>query len=201
MTRSVNLSESYSSSTSPTSLMSLLNDMPLTPFMPATLLELPIQSNHHLLGKGTPCQNQQSSMMKTRQSGHLRRSWIHDIQNQAVTFSTRFADLTVTLILPDITQIVMNSRTYSKLYRNIMCNTLTNQICSLLNWSWFIISQQRQAERKSRMWSQKLFQAHYSFLIGSSFQEHSFWTSGMKFVLKMKNNVESSSSLKQHLPY
>ena len=133
MIKSINLSEFYSSFISFTNLTFLLNDISLTPFMSAILLELSIQSDHHLLGKGTPCQNQQSSMTKTRQSGCLRRFWIHNIQNQTVAFSIRFTDLTVTLILSDITQTVINFKTYLKLYRNIMHNTLINQIHSLLN--------------------------------------------------------------------
>ena len=157
MTKNVNLLKFYSSFTSSTSLMSLLNDMPLTPSILMTLLKLPIQSDCHLLSKGTPCQNQQSSMTKTRQSGHLKKSWIYDIQNQIITFSIRFADLTVTLILSDIMQMMMNFKTYLKFYRNIMCDILTNQICSLLNWGWFAINQQGQVERKSEMWSQRLF--------------------------------------------
>ena len=153
MIRNVDLSEFYSSFTSSISLMSLLNDTSLTSFMLTILQELLIQSNHHLLGKGTPCQSQQSSTMKTRQSEHLRRSWICDIQNQAVTFSTKFADLTVTLILFDIMQMTTSFRICLKFYMNIMCDTLTNQIHSLLNWNWFIINQQRQTERKFRMQS------------------------------------------------
>ena len=49
------------------------------------------------------------------------------------------------------------------------------------------------------MWSQRLFQTHYSFLTGSSFQKHDFWVSRTKLALKMRGNVESSSLLKQHL--
>ena len=150
MTRGVDLSGFYSSFTPPTSLMSLLNGMPLTFFMSVTLLELPIQNDCHLLSKETPHQNQQSSMTKIRQSGHLRRFWIHDIWDQIIAFSTRFINLTVTLILSDIMQMMMNSKICLKFYRNIMCDILTNQICSLLNWGWFIISQQKQTERKSR---------------------------------------------------
>ena len=140
MTKDVNLSEFYSSSIPSTSLMFPLNNMSLTSFMLATLLELLIQSDHHLLGKGTPHQNQQSSMMKTRQSGCLRRSWIHNIQNQVITFSIRFADLIVILILSGITQMAMSFRMCQKLYKNIMHIILTNQIYSLLNWIWFVIS-------------------------------------------------------------
>ena len=169
MTKDVNLSGFYSSFTSSISLMFLLNGMPLTSFMLVTLLELLIQSNHHLLSKGTPCQNQQSSMTRTRQSGHLRRSWIHNIQDQAITFSTRFTDLIVILILPDITQTTMSFKTHSKFYMNIMHNTLTDQTHSLLNQSWFTINQQRQAKKKFKTQSQRSFQAHYSSLTGSSF--------------------------------
>ena len=181
--------------------MSLLDGTPLTPSMPATLWKLLIQGNCHLLGKGTPHQNQQSSTTKTRQSGHLRKSWIHSIQNQAIAFSTRFTGLTVTLILPGITQMAMSSRTHWKLYRNTMCVTLTSQVHSLLNWSWFTISQQEQAKRKSRMQSQRLFQAHYSFLTESSFWEHRFWALRAKLTLKMEDNVGGGSSSKQHLPH
>ena len=137
----MNFSEFYNSFTSSTNLMSLLNNTSLTPFMLMTLLKLLIQNNHHLLSKGTPHQNQQLSTTKTRQSGHLRKFWIHNIQNQAITFSTRFTDLIVILILSDITQIAINSKTYLKFYMNIMHNILINQICSLLNQNWFIISQ------------------------------------------------------------
>ena len=200
MTKDVDLSESYSSSTPPTSLMSLLNGTLQTPFMLVTLLKLLIQSNHHLLGKGTPRQNRQSSMMKTRQSEHLMRSWIHDIQNQAVVFNIKFTGLIVILILSGIMQIMMSFRTCWKLYKNIMHNTLTNQICSLLNQSWFIISQQGQNEGKSRMQFQRLFQTHYSFLTESSFQEHGFWALRTKLMLKTGGNVGGSSSLKQCLP-
>ena len=199
MTKDMNLLKFYSSFTLFISLIFLLNDMPLTFFMPATLLELPIQSNHHLLSKGTPCQNQQSSMMKTRQSGHLRRFWICDIQDQIVAFSTKFTDLIVTLILSGITQTVTSFRTHSKPYRNIMHNILTNQIYSLLNQSWFTISQQRQTKRKSEMQSQRLFQAHYSFFIKSNFQEHSFWALRTKLIFKMRDNIKGSSLSKQHL--
>ena len=169
MTRDVDLSGFYSNFTPFISLMSFLNGMLLTSFMLMILQELLIQSNHHLLGKGTPCQSWQSSMTKIRQSGCLRRSWIHNIQDQAVTFSTKFIGLTVTLILPGIMQTVTSSRTCLKLYMNIMCDILTNQVHSLLNWSWFTINQQRQAKRKSGTQSQRLFQAHYSFLTESSF--------------------------------
>ena len=51
------------------------------------------------------------------------------------------------------------------------------------------------------MWSQRLFQTHYSFFTGFSFQEHSFWALKMKFMLKMGSNVEDGSLLKQHLFY
>ena len=200
MTKDVNFLEFYSSFTSSTSLMSFLNGIPLTPFMLATLLKLLIQSDHHLLSKGTPCWNQQSSTTKTRQSEHLRRFWIHNIQNQTVIFSTKFADLTVILILSDITQIMMSFKTHLKFYINIMHDILISWVCSLLNQSWFTISQQGQIKRKSRTWSQRLFQAHYFFLTESSFQEHSFWASKTKLTLKMRDNVEGSSSLKQHLP-
>ena len=157
MIKNVNLLKFYSSSISFISLIFLLNSTSLTPFMLMILLELLIQSNCHLLSKETPCQNQQSSTTKTRQSEHLRRSWIHNIQNQAIIFSTRFTDLIVTLILSDITQIIMNFKTCWRLYINIMHNILTSQICSLLNWNWFVISQPEQTEGKSRMWSQRLF--------------------------------------------
>ena len=169
MTKDVNLSEFYSSFTLSTSLTSLLNDTPLTSFILAILQELLIQSNCHLLGKETPCQSQQSLMMKTRQSGRLRRFWIHDIQDWTVTFSIRFADLIVILILSDIMQMIMSFRTCLKFYMNITYDISINQICSLLNWSWFVISQQEQAEKKSRTWSQRSFQTHYSSLIGFSF--------------------------------
>ena len=201
MTRGMNLLEFYSSSISSISLMFFLNGTPLTSSMLATLLELLIQSDHHLLGKGTPHQNQQSSTTKTRQSGCLRRFWIHDIQDQVIIFSTRFADLIVTLILSGIMQMVMSFRTHWRLYMNIMCDILTSQVCSLLDWSWFIISQSGQAERKSGMWSQRLFQAHYFFLTGSSFQEHGFWTPRTKLTLKMGGNIGGGSLLKQRLPH
>ena len=149
--------------------MSPLNDTSLTSFMLVILLELLIQSNHHLLSKGTPCQNQQSSIMKIRQSGCLRRFWIHNIQNWVVTFSTKFINLIAILILFNITQTVINFKTHLKLYMNIICNISTNQVCSLLNWSWFAISQQRQAEKKSRIWFQRSSQTHYSSLTGFSF--------------------------------
>ena len=95
----------------------------------------------------------------------------------------------------------MNFKMHLKLYRNIIHNTLINQICSLLNWSWFVISQQRQIKRKSKTQSQKLFQTYYFSLTESSFQEHSFWASRIKLVLKMKDNVEGSFLLKQHLSH
>ena len=133
MIKDMNLSEFYSSFISSTNLISFLNDILLKSFMSVILLELLIQSNCYLLGKGTLYQNQQSSMTKTRQSGCLRRFWIYDIQNQVITFSIKFTDLTVTLILSDIMQTVMNFRTHLKFYRNIMYDTLTNQIHSLLN--------------------------------------------------------------------
>ena len=126
ITRSMDLSEFYSSFTFFISLMSLLNDMLQTPFMLVILLKLLIQSNCHLLSKGTPCQNWQSLTMKTRQSGCLMRFWIYDIQDQAVTFNTRFADLIVILILLDITQMMMSFEMCWKLYKNIMCDILTN---------------------------------------------------------------------------
>ena len=93
----------------------------------------------------------------------------------------------------------MSFKTCWKLYRNTTHIILTSQVHSLLNWNWFIISQQKQAERKSRTQSQRLFQAHYSFFIGSSFQEHKFWALRAKLVLKMRGNVEGGSSLKQCL--
>ena len=124
--KGVNLSESCSNSTSFTSLMSFLNDIPLTPFMPVILWELLIQDNCHLLNKGTPCWNQLSSMTKTRQNECLKKFWICDIQNQIIAFSTKFTELTVTLILSNITQMIMSSEMYWKLYRNIMCVILTN---------------------------------------------------------------------------
>ena len=133
MTKDINLSRFYSSSTPSTNLMSLLNGTLQTSFMLVTLLKLLIQSNHHLLGKGTPHQNQQSSTMKTRQNGHLMRSWIHNIQNQAIGFNTKFTGLIVILILPGIMQMAMSSRTHWKPYKSIMHNTLTSQVCSLLN--------------------------------------------------------------------
>ena len=133
MTKNVNLSEFYSSSTSFTNLTFLLNDTSLTPSMLVILLKLLIQSDHHLLSKGTPCQNQQSSTMRTRQNGHLKRSWIHNIQDQIIIFSTRFTDLIVILILSGIMQTAMSFRTHSKFYTNIMHNILTGQIHSLLN--------------------------------------------------------------------
>ena len=107
----------------------------------------------------------------------------------------------MTLILPDITQMTISFRMCLKPYRNIMHDILTNQICSLLNWSWFAISQQEQIKRKSRTQFQKLFQTHYSFFIEFSFQKHSFWTPKIKLTLKMRDNVKSSSLLKQYLPY
>ena len=93
----------------------------------------------------------------------------------------------------------MNFKICLKFYRNIMHNILINQICSLLNWNWFVISQQRQVERKSEMQSQRLFQTHYFFLTESSFQEHSFWALRMKLALKIEGNVGGDSSLKQCL--
>ena len=201
MIKGVDLSGSCSSFTPPINSTSLLNGIPLTPSMPATLQELLIQNDHHLLSKGTPCQNQLSSMTKTRQSRCLKKSWICDIQNQIIVFSTRFAELTATLILLNITQMAMSSETCWKLYRNTTHITLISQIHSLLNWSWFTISQQRQAKKKSETQSQKLFQAHYSFLTESSFQEHRFWASKVKLVLKMGDNIEGGFLLKQHLPY
>ena len=195
----MSLSELYSSFISFISLTFLLNGIPLTFSILIILLKLLIQSNCHLLSKGTPHQNQQSLMTKTRQSECLKRFWIHNIQNQAVAFNIRFTELTVTLILSDITQMMINFKTYQKFYRNITCNILINQIHSLLNWNWFIISQQRQAERKSRTQSQRLFQVHYSFLTEFNFQEHSFWASRTKLTLKMGGNIGSSSSSKQHL--
>ena len=140
MTKNINFSEFYSSSISFINLMFSLNNIPLISFMLTILLELLIQSDCHLLSKGTPCQNQQSSMMKIRQSGCLRRFWIHDIQNQTVVFSTKFVNLIVILILFNIMQMVMNSEMCWKLYKNITHIILTNQICSLLNWIWFTIS-------------------------------------------------------------
>ena len=133
MTKGMNLSEFYSNSTSPTNLMSLLNNTLWISSMLATLLKLLIQSNHHLLGKGTPCQNWQSSTTKTKQSKHLMKSWIHDIQNQTIAFNIKFADLIVILILPDIMQMMMSFKICQKLYKSIMHNILINQICSLLN--------------------------------------------------------------------
>ena len=133
MIRGMDLSEFCSSSTSPISSTSLLNSTPLTFFISATLQELSIQNNHHLLSKGTPHQNQLSSTTKTRQSRCLKRFWICNIQNQVVIFSTRFTELTATLILSDITQMAMSFKTHWKLYRNIIYITLTNQICNLLN--------------------------------------------------------------------
>ena len=197
----MNLLEIYSNFTPSISLTSLLNNTSLTSFMLVILLELLIQSNHHLLSKGIPCWNQQSSTMKIRQSGHLKRFWIHNIQNQIIIFNTKFADLIVILILSDIMQIAINFRIYWKLYMNIICNILTNQICSLLNQNWFIINQPGQAERKSETWFQKLFQTHYSVLTESSFQKHSFWALRTKLMLKMESNVEGDFSLKQHLPH
>ena len=151
MTKGVNLSEFYSSFTSFINLTFFLNDISLTPSISVILLKLSIQNNHHLLSKGTLCQNQQSSMTKTRQSKHLRRFWIHNIWNQTITFNIKFANLTVTLILSNIMQMMMSFRTCLKFYRNIMCDTLTSQIHSLLDWSWFAISQQGQTERKSEI--------------------------------------------------
>ena len=107
MTKGMNLLKFYSNFTSFTGLMSFLNDTPLTSFMLVILQELLIQSNCHLLSKGTLCQNQQSSTTKTRQSECLMRFWIHNIQNQTVTFSTRFINLIVILILPGIIQMMM----------------------------------------------------------------------------------------------
>ena len=135
-------------------------------------------------------------MTKIRQSGCLRRFWICDIWDQVIIFSTRSADLTVILILSDMMQTVINFRMCLKFYRNIMCNILTNQVCSLLNWGWFVISQQGQVKRKSGIWFQRLFQAHYFFLTGSSFQEHGFWVLRMKLTLKMRSNVEGGFLLK-----
>ena len=142
-----------------------LNDTSLTFFILATLLELLIQSNHHLLSRGIPHQNQQSSTMKTRQSGCLRKFWIYDIQDWVIIFNTRFADLIVIVILSDIIQMIMNFKTHLKFYMNIMHNISTNQIYNLLNWSWFIISQQRQAEKKSETQSQRLSQFTTSFIV------------------------------------
>ena len=137
----MNLSKFYSSFTSFTSLMFSLNGISLISFMLAILLKLLIQSNHHLLGKGIPCWNQQSSATKIRQSECLRRFWIYNIQNQTVIFSIKFINLIIILILSGITQTAINFRMHLKFYMNIMCDILTSQVCSLLNWSWFIISQ------------------------------------------------------------
>ena len=152
--KSVNLLEFYSFFIN---LTSLLNGTPLTSFMSVILQELLIQSNHHLLSKGTPCWNQQSSTMKIRQSGCLKKSWIHNIQDQIIVFNTRFTELTVTLILSGITWTVMSSRMHWKLNRNTTHNILTSQVCSLLSWNWFIISQQEQAKGKFKTQSQRLF--------------------------------------------
>ena len=46
-----------------------------------------------------------------------------------------------------------------------------------------------------------MFQIYYFFFTEFSFQEHSFWTLKTKLILKMKNNVEGDSLLKQHLFY
>ena len=138
--KNMNFSEFYSSFTSFISLTSLLNNIPLTFFMLVILLKLPIQNSYHLLSKGTPCWNQQSSMTKIRQNGHLKKFWIYDIQDQTVVFSIKFTDLIVILILFNIIQIIMSFKTYLKFYINIMHNTLTNQIHNLLNWNWFIIN-------------------------------------------------------------
>ena len=140
MTKDVNLLKFYNSFTSFINLMSLLNGMPLISFMPVTLLKLLIQSDHHLLNKETPCWNQQLSMTKTRQNGCLRRFWIYNIQNQTVIFNTRFADLIVILILFNIMLMMTSFKMCLKFYMNIMCDILTNQVHSLLNWSWFAIS-------------------------------------------------------------
>ena len=133
MTKDVNLSEFYSSFIFFTSLMSFLNDTLLTLFMLIILQKLLIQNDHHLLDKETLCWNWLSSTMKIRQSGHLKRSWIYDIQNQTIIFSTKFADLTVILILPGIMQMAMSFKTCLKFYMNIIHDTLTSQIHSLLN--------------------------------------------------------------------
>ena len=126
MIKGVDLSESCSSFISSISSTSLLNGMPLTPFMSVILQELLIQSNCYLLSKGTFCWNQLSLITKTRQSGCLKRFWIYDIQNQTVTFSTKFTELTVTLILPGIMQMIMSFKMCQKLYRNITYIILTN---------------------------------------------------------------------------
>ena len=131
----MDLSEFCSNFISFTNLISLLNGILLTFSMSVILWELLIQGDCHLLGKGTPCWNWLSLMMKTRQSGCLKRFWICDIQNQIVAFSTRFIELTVILILFDIMQMVISFKTCWKFYRNIMCVILTNQIHNLLNWS------------------------------------------------------------------
>ena len=166
--KSVNLSEFYSSFISFINLMFFLNDTSLIFFMLATLQKLLIQNDCHLLGKEIPHQSQQSLIMKIRQSECLRRFWICDIQNQTVIFSIRFADLIVILILSGIIQMIMNSEMHLKFYMNITHNILTNQVCSLLNQSWFAISQQGQAEKKSRTQFWRLFQAHYFSLTESS---------------------------------
>ena len=147
MIKDVNLSEFYNSFIFFISLIFLLNGTSLTFFMLIILQELLIQSNHHLLGKRTLCWSWQSSMTKTRQSECLRKFWICDIQNQVVIFNTKFTSLTVTLILSSITQTATSFRTCLKFYINIICDTLTSQVCSLLNWSWFVISQQGQCYR------------------------------------------------------
>ena len=95
----------------------------------------------------------------------------------------------------------MSFEMHQKFYRNITHIILTNQIYSLLNWNWFIISQQKQTERKSGMWFWRLFQIHYFFLTEFSFQKHRFWASRTKLMLKMRGNVEGSFSLKQYLLY
>ena len=133
MTKNVNLLKFYSNFISFTNLMFFLNGTLLIFSMLVTLLELLIQSNCHLLSKGTPHWNQQSSMTKTRQSEHLRRFWIHDIQDQTVTFSTRFTDLIAILILFDITQTAINFKMCLKLYMNITHDISINQVHSLLN--------------------------------------------------------------------
>ena len=95
----------------------------------------------------------------------------------------------------------MSSKTHQKLYRSTMHVILTNQVCSLLDWNWFVINQQGQAERKSGMWFWRLFQAHYFFLSGSSFQEHGFWALRTKLMLKMRSNVGGGFLLKQCLSH
>ena len=140
MIKNINLLKFYNSFIFFINLIFFLNGIPLIFFMLTILLKLLIQSNCYLLSKETLCQNQQSSMTKTKQSECLRKFWICNIQNQTVVFNIKFINLIVILILSNITQIIINFKMCLKFYINIVHNILTNQIHSLLNWSWFAIN-------------------------------------------------------------